>query len=151
MIGAVRPDVDHNGPHQDSDDAYFLYTYSGGLYGNGKNRSDGRAVGTIKVGDRIGVLVDLGSSAAALPRSSGRTSQQPGSCSRARNKSSAMDTSSVRFFVNGKEFGPGFRGGVTGPLVLGVQMDEEGQMVSLMHSAKPPVFGMDLEAVIEEF
>ena len=150
MIGAVRPDVDHNSPHQDSDDAYFLYTYSGGLYGNGKSRSGGRGVGTIKVGDRIGVLVDLGSSAAAPLPCSGRSSQQSGSCSRAR-KSSAMDTSSVRFFVNGKEYGPGFRGGVTGPLVLGVQMDEEGQMVSLMHSAKPPVVGMDLEAVIEEF
>jgi hypothetical protein len=147
MIGAVRPGLDHETPHQDSDGAYFLYTYSGSLYGNGKNRSDGQGVGTIKVGDRIGVLVDLGSSAVP-PRSS-----QPGhgrSGSSPPPKKSATDASSVRFFVNGKEYGPGFRGGVTGPLVLGVQMDEEGQMVSLVQSAKTPIFGMDLDAVIEE-
>ena len=64
--------------------------------------------GTIKVGDRVGVLIDT--------EGEGR----------------------VLFFKNGEQFGPGFVGGVSGRLVLGVQMANGGCQVTLLPDAEEP-------------
>ena len=42
----------------------------------------------------------------------------------------------VLFFKNGRQFGPGYMGGVSGRLVLGVQMYNEGQQVTLLPDAE---------------
>ena len=60
----------------------------GGLDGNGKEDSDMQGDDSIKVGDRVGVLIDT--------EGEGR----------------------VLFFKNGQQFGPGFVGGVSGRLCL---------------------------------
>ena len=62
----------------------------------------------IKVGDRVGKLIDT--------EGEGR----------------------VLFFKNGQQFGPGFVGGVSGRLVLGVQMIYKGQQCTLLPDAEEP-------------
>ena len=44
----------------------------------------------------------------------------------------------VLFFKNGQQFGPGFVGGVSGRLVLGVQMYGTGCQVTLLPDAEEP-------------
>ena len=54
------------------------------------------------------------------------------------------DGGSVRFFVNGSEYGSGFKSGVTGPVVLGVEFCEKNcdcptrQIVTLLPDAQKP-------------
>ena len=48
------------------------------------------------------------------------------------------DGGSVRFFVNGSEYGPGFKSGVAGPVVLGVELVCKGQVVTLLPDAQKP-------------
>ena len=79
--------------------------------GNGK-RSDDKQ-GKLKVGGRVGVLVDL-------------------------DGGEGGDGGSVRFFVNGSEYGPGFKSGVKGPVVLGVELYYAGQIVTLLPDAQKP-------------
>jgi hypothetical protein len=53
----VRPGLDHDEDHHDSNDAYYIFGGDGTLNGNGKyddDHQDGFAKG-----DRIGVLLDL--------------------------------------------------------------------------------------------
>ena len=57
MVGAVRPGLDHDKHHFDTNDAYCIDGNSGGLFGNGKSRADPQ--GKFAKGDRIGVLLDL--------------------------------------------------------------------------------------------
>jgi hypothetical protein len=57
MGGAVRPGLDHDKGHQDSNDAYFIDGCYGALWGNGKQCADPQ--GKFTTGDRIGVLLDL--------------------------------------------------------------------------------------------
>ena len=78
------------------------------LWGNGKTFSDKQGSGSIKVGDRVGVLIDT--------EGEGR----------------------VLFFKNGEQFGPGFVGGVSGRLVLGVQMYAKGCQCTLLPDAEEP-------------
>merc|ERR1711865_1295477 len=102
MVGIVKTGLDHETHQHNSsmtthtNNAWYLYAHDGGLVGNGKNWSDQQ--GKLKVGDRVGVLVDL-------------------------DGGEGGDGGSVRFFVNGSEYGPGFKSGVTGPVVLGVQLN----------------------------
>jgi hypothetical protein len=56
MFGAVRPGLDHDMNHYDSDDAYYI-SGGGGLWGNGKE-GDGEQ-GEFREGDRVGCLLDL--------------------------------------------------------------------------------------------
>jgi hypothetical protein len=56
-VGAVRPGLDHNEDHHDSDDVYYIWGRDGTLYGNGKYGADKQ--GGFAKGDRIGVLLDL--------------------------------------------------------------------------------------------
>ena len=65
------------------------------LWGNDKRGDD--VQDGLKVGDRVGVLVDL-------------------------DGGEGSNGGSVRFFVNGSEYGPGFKSGVRGPVVLGVEL-----------------------------
>jgi hypothetical protein len=57
FVGAVRPGLDHDKEHDIGNDAYFIFGYSGGLFGNGKWNADPQ--GQFATGDRIGVLLDL--------------------------------------------------------------------------------------------
>ena len=57
MIGAVRPGLDHDKGHHETNDAYCMDGSTGGLFGNGKQFADPQA--RFATGDRIGVLLDL--------------------------------------------------------------------------------------------
>jgi hypothetical protein len=57
VVGAVRPGLDHDKNHTQTNDAYFIWGLTGGLYGNGKRGVDWQ--GGFATGDRIGVLLDL--------------------------------------------------------------------------------------------
>ena len=110
-VGIVKTGLDHDTHHFSSNNAWYLYAFNGGLFGNGKERDDPQ--GKLKLGDRVGVLVDL-------------------------DGGEGGDGGSVRFFVNGSEYGPGFKSGVTGPVVLGVELAAEGQVVTLLPDAQKP-------------
>ena len=94
FVGIVKAGLDHDTHHCSSNNAWYLDAYKGGLCGNGKSFADGQ--GQLKVGDRVGVLVDM-------------------------DGGEGGDGGSVRFFVNGSEYGSGFKSGVLGPVVLGVE------------------------------
>ncbi len=57
MVGAVRPGLDHDKEHYNTNDAYFINGYNGSLFGNGKCNAEPQ--GRFAAGDRIGVLLDL--------------------------------------------------------------------------------------------
>jgi hypothetical protein len=57
MVGAVRPGLDHDKHHWDTNDAYFIDVGDGCLFGNGKEDDDQQ--GQFAEGDRVGVLLDL--------------------------------------------------------------------------------------------
>ena len=48
------------------------------------------------------------------------------------------DGGSIRFFVNGSEFGPGHKRGVKGPVVLGVQLYGLDAVITLLPDAQKP-------------
>ena len=53
-----------------------------------------------------------------------------------------LDEGWLRFYVNGKVFGPGFPSGVTGPVVIAVELIHVGEQVLLLPDApKPPAPG----------
>jgi hypothetical protein len=56
-IGAVRPGLDHDKDHSETDDAYFIDASDGTLCGNGKDSADEQ--GGFAQGDCVGVLLDL--------------------------------------------------------------------------------------------
>jgi hypothetical protein len=56
-VGAVRPGLDHDRYHLNSNNAYEITTSAGGLFGNGKSMADEQ--GEFLEGDRIGMLLDL--------------------------------------------------------------------------------------------
>jgi hypothetical protein len=57
FLGAVRPGLDHDKGHYDTNDAYFTHAGNGSLYGNGKCNDDNQ--GKFAEGDRVGVLLNL--------------------------------------------------------------------------------------------
>jgi hypothetical protein len=59
FVGISRPNLDPTGPYDSREctDGWFIYPFSGSLFGNGKQNSD--AAGAYKQGDRVGVLLDL--------------------------------------------------------------------------------------------
>jgi hypothetical protein len=57
MIGAVRPGLDHDKAHFNTNDANFIDALDGALDGNGKQGADEQ--GGFAEGDRVGVLLDL--------------------------------------------------------------------------------------------
>jgi hypothetical protein len=102
-MGAFRPDVQ---------DHWLLDAGTGGRYQKG-DRAVVDKQGKLKVGDRVGVLVDL-------------------------EEKEVQEGGSIQFFVNGSKFGSGFESGVTGPLVLGVDMFSRGQKVTLLPDGQRP-------------
>ena len=111
FVGMVKTDLDHENSQYYTNNAWCLNAYSGSLYGNGKNGDDEQ--GKLKVGDRVGVLVDL-------------------------DGGEGGDGGSVHFFVNGSEYGPGFKSGVVGPVVLGVELYYKNQKLTLLPDAEKP-------------
>ena len=128
-IGAVvqKQDLDLNKNHalKDNDGAYFMHLYDGGLFGSGKRHSDREGLGTVKVGDRVGVLAKVG------------------------------EQGFVRYFHNSKELGPGFRPGedikdwqgnptgeilgpIKSPLVIAAQTCYPGHSFELIQDAQTP-------------
>jgi hypothetical protein len=57
IVGAVRPGLDHDQNHCNTNDAYVIHGLDGSLCGNGKRGADPQ--GKFATGDRIGVLLDL--------------------------------------------------------------------------------------------
>jgi hypothetical protein len=57
FVGAVRPGLDHEKYHYNTNDAYYIHGGCGALWGNGKGEDDPQ--GGFAQGDRIGVLLDL--------------------------------------------------------------------------------------------
>ena len=112
MVGMVKTGLDHETMHCDSNNAWFLDAFDGRRCGNGKSYGDD-VQGKLKVGDRVGVLVDL-------------------------DGGEGGDGGSVRFFVNGSEYGPGFKSGVVGPVVLGVELFFINQKLTLLPDAERP-------------
>ena len=58
LVGVARPGLDCETDHYTSANVWYLHGSTGGLYGNGKSNAD--AAGALAVGDRVGVLLDLG-------------------------------------------------------------------------------------------
>jgi hypothetical protein len=56
LLGAVRPGLDHDKAHFDTNDAYLIDAFNGALYGNGKFDADNQ--GKFAEGDRGGGLLD---------------------------------------------------------------------------------------------
>jgi hypothetical protein len=113
-VGMYRPSLDHNSctDHRQGD-GWLLSVSSGGVYECGGDRTSADKQGKLKVGDKVGVLVDL-------------------------EEKEGRQGGSIQFFVNGANFGAGFESGVTGPLVLGVEMEFIGQTVTLLPDAQSP-------------
>ena len=59
LIGAVRPELDHDKDHINSKGTYFMWTGNGSLCGSGKGDSNGQPQGKYRQGDRVGMLLDL--------------------------------------------------------------------------------------------
>jgi hypothetical protein len=58
LLGAVRPGLCLDETHEESDDAYYIWSMDGSLFGNGRSYGDPQGVEFV-TGDRIGVLLDL--------------------------------------------------------------------------------------------
>ena len=58
MLGAVRLGLCLDQTHEESDDAYYIYSRNGSLFGNGRSFAEPQRVKFV-TGDRIGVLLDL--------------------------------------------------------------------------------------------
>ena len=111
-VGMYRPGLDHNScTDYGQGDGWLLCACDGGVYEYGGDVDDEQ--GELKVGDRVGVLVDL-------------------------EEKEGRQGGSIQFFVNGAKFGSGFESGVAGPLVLGVEMSSKGQKVTLLPDAQMP-------------
>jgi hypothetical protein len=132
-VGAVRPKLDKYEPNGNfpyekrivNDSSCLFYLDGGSLDGNGKHRDHFQGYRSVKPGDKVGVLVDL---ARDENREEG---------SRSRRKKIRIG-GSVQYFVNGKQIGPGFQTGVTGPLVLGVQTSSRDQAATLLPNPRWP-------------
>ena len=113
-VGMFRPGLDHSVLRYGTGDGWVLRCSNGNLWNYSAARIPvGDPLGALKVGDRVGVLVDL-------------------------EEKEGRQGGSIRFFVNGEQFGPGFESGVTGPLVPGVRMWTAGQKVTLLPDAQRP-------------
>jgi hypothetical protein len=57
MFGAVRPGLDHDKSHAATNNAHYINTNNGALYGNGKGGENTQ--GKFAAGDRVGALLDV--------------------------------------------------------------------------------------------
>jgi hypothetical protein len=144
MIGAYREGLDHDletrnwgsyAKHYGASSAWVVNLQNGGLYGgegtlqdrepkckqekctcHGEKERAEQGEGTIKVGDEVGVLIDM-----------------------------TGDSRRILFFKNGELYGPGFQDSsnreldLPERLLFGVQMRYKGQRCTLQPDATPPV------------
>jgi hypothetical protein len=108
FIGISRPNLNPTGSYYNSEctDGWFMYAAYGNLLGNGRNGDDG--VGAYKQGDRVGVLLDLGSGSLRFFKNG--VEHGPGYPA----------------------------GSVTGPVVAAVQMSYKDRSVRLLSDAEAP-------------
>ena len=112
LVGMFRPGLDHSVLRYGTGDGWVLRCSNGNLWNYSAARIPvGDPLGALKVGDRVGVLVDL-------------------------EEKEGRQGGSIQFFVNGVKCGSGFESRVTGPLVLGVEMHDPGQKVTLLPDAQ---------------
>ena len=113
QVGMFWPGLDHSKNYGcRAGDGWVLRT-STGSYCDYTRGTVGDRLGWLKVGDRVGVLVDL-------------------------EEKEGREGGSILFFVNGVKFGSGFTSGMAGPLVLGVEMLCADQKVTLLPDAQRP-------------
>jgi hypothetical protein len=94
MLGAAHPDLDTDMSHyKRPGGAYFLFGKGGALYGNGLHHH-----------------------AAQLPDGEGLAAGDRVGFQL------DLDAGTLRVYRNGRRFGPGFEGGVRGPLAFAVQL-----------------------------
>jgi hypothetical protein len=110
MIGISRPNLDPAGIHfnRNGTDGWFIYAWTGSLYGNGKDYRNGDAAGRYKQGERVGVLLDL--NIGSLRFFKNGVQHGPGYPA----------------------------GSVTGPVVAALQMGERGCSVRLLPNTEAP-------------
>jgi hypothetical protein len=108
FIGISRPNLNPVGEYVGSDctDGWFIRAYNGALCGNGKAESDD--AGNYKLGDRVGVLLDLNDGSLRFFKNG--IQHGPGYAA----------------------------GSVTGPVVVTVQMFNEDTSVRLLPNAEAP-------------
>jgi hypothetical protein len=58
FVGVTRPNLDPNCDYESGNNCWFIFTFMGGLCGNGKRHAD-QAGDINEMGDRVGVLLDL--------------------------------------------------------------------------------------------
>jgi hypothetical protein len=106
FIGISRPNLEPTGAYYDKEctDTWFMDAYYGSLYGNGKQGHD--EAGDYNQGDRVGVLLDLGSGSLRFFKNG--VEHGPGFAA----------------------------GSVTGPVVAAVQMYDKDASVRLLPNAK---------------
>jgi hypothetical protein len=109
LVGIIRPNLDPTGNYHlgECTDAWFIDAASGSLWGNGKANDD--RAGGYKQGDRVGMLLDLGSGSLRFFKNG----EQHGSGYAA--------------------------GSVTGPVVAAVQMFTKDTSVRLLLNAEAPI------------
>ena len=97
------------------------------------NGNSGVGCGTrMKVGDHVGILVDLaGSGSSSSGNCVNHSSVVGGHGCTSTCTMTNGNTGTIRFFRNGREYGGMFRN-VTGPLVLGINMYNKGCQATLV-------------------
>jgi hypothetical protein len=121
LFGAARPGLDHDEAQHDTDDAYFINAPDGSLWGNTTDFIDAYNGGLWGNGegaaDQQDVLFAEGDRVGVLLD---------------------LDAGWMRFYRGGKRCGPGFTGGVTGPLVRAAQVGGEGDTLTVLPGAVAP-------------
>jgi hypothetical protein len=109
-VGIARPGLDTADGKKYAAEECMDAWFMGASYGSlfGNGKQGGDNAGGFEAGDRIGLLLDL-------------------------------DSHSLRFFKNGEKHGPGYgAGSVTGPVVLAMQMLDEGSSGRVVAGAVRP-------------
>jgi hypothetical protein len=110
FIGISRPNLDpaEEYYHRRCTDGWFICTYNGSLCGNGKDMYCNDRAGKIKLGDRVGVLLDLDNGSLRFFKNG--VQHGPGYAA----------------------------GSVTGPVVAAVQMYDKDSILRLLPNAEAP-------------
>jgi hypothetical protein len=110
FVGISRPNLNPAGRYNERNctDGWFMYTFNGCLWGNGKDHTDADDAGPYKLGDRVGVLLDLNIGSLRFFKNG---------------------------VQHGTGYAAG---SVTGPVVAAMQMSYRGSSVRLLPNAEAP-------------